>query len=79
MGQKFKLSLSWQAVLGLVLVLGYWLLVRPPTWGRLGYSDDMAGLEISRQIMADNLREGGLPSFFTHRMMAPAGTSAAFF
>jgi hypothetical protein len=59
--------------------LAYGIWVHPPGWIRNGYGEDMGGIDLSRQIMADSLREWGRPEFFTKRMMAPDGISSAFY
>lgn len=64
--------------IGAFLILLYWLLLKPPGTGRLGYAEDLGGIELTRQIMADNLAEFGRPNFVTHRMMAPTGTNATY-
>ena len=65
--------------LGIVLILAYWLLLRPPGWGRLGYNEDLGSIELSRQLIADGIQQYGRPTFTTQRMMAPTGITAAYY
>ncbi len=64
---------------GLLAVLAYVLWMHPPGWGSIGYGEDLYGVELSRQLMADSLLSHGKPVFHTDRMMAPFGISAAFY
>ena len=45
---------------GLILVGLYWFSVHPPDFNRLGYVEDIGGLE-TVQIMAENLKNSGGP------------------
>src|SRR4051812_145388 len=63
---------------GLLFVLAYWFSLHPPGFGRLGYVEDIGSIEITRQVMADNLIAHGKPGFFTDRFGAPNGISIAF-
>jgi hypothetical protein len=65
-------------VLGLGAILAFWLAIRPPA-GRLGYAEDLGGIELSRVVMADNLRANGGPGFYASRMMAPYGIPAPYY
>lgn len=78
MGQRLRNSRGF--LCGLFLILLYALHMHPPGWGRIGYGEDLGGIELSRAVMAENLKAtGGLPAFRTDRLMAPTGMSAAFF
>jgi hypothetical protein len=66
------------AVLGLVLIIAYWIHLHPPGWSSMGYGEDLGGIEITRTLMADSLARFGHPAFTTTRMMAPEGGSMAF-
>jgi hypothetical protein len=63
--------------LGLLLVLGYWLFVRPPGFGPLGYVEDLCA-DFVRQIMAQHIEENGRPTFVTRQVMAPHGAPVPF-
>ena len=60
---------------GLASILAYWLSVEPA--GR-GYVEDFCG-DISRRVMAENLKLFGRPVFKTDLYMAPGGMSVPFF
>lgn len=60
---------------GLLLVLGYWVAVKP---AGQGYAEDMCNHQMARQVMAENLAEYGHPVFETHHVMAPTGMNSAF-
>ena len=66
-------------IVGAALVLVYWLHLSPPGLGRLGRAGDLGAPEVTRQLMADSLREVGGPSFTTTRLLAPGGASTAYF
>jgi hypothetical protein len=65
--------------IGLMAVFAYWLHLRPEAGSLLGYSGDLGTIELTRQVIADNLRDAGRPLFLTDRLMAPTGTSAVYF
>lgn len=64
----------WMGLLG---VLVYWFSVKPAGFQR-GYLEDHCTFEMSRQAMADQIREKGGPAFFTKHYMYPEGTSTAY-
>lgn len=64
---------------GLCLLALYWFHLRPPGLGRIGYAQDLGEAELCRQLVADSLIEHGGPAFHTTRLMAPGGTSAAYY
>lgn len=74
-----KPAARWFWLAGLLVVAAYWLWLKPNINGPIGYSGDLGTIELTRQIIADNLRENGAPTFVTSRLMAPTGISAAFF
>lgn len=59
----------------MLLAYGYW--VHPAGFGR-GYAEDMCFPDFARQIMADQLRIHGRPSFVTDLVMTPAGASIPY-
>jgi len=65
--------------IALLAVVGYWWFVRPPGLSRIGYSQNLAETELTRQIVADDLANHDGFRFFTTRVMAPAGVNAAYF
>src|SRR5262249_16669350 len=64
------------ALLGLV---GSWWFVRPPGLSRIGYSQNLAETELTRQIVADDLANHDGFRFFTTRVMSPDGINAEYF
>src|SRR4051812_17186577 len=73
---KLKRNAAW--LIGFFLLLAYWCYLHPPTSPRLGYAEDLGGIELTRQIMADSLRRLGHPDFFSTRMVAPTGINATY-
>lgn len=64
---------------GCCLLALYWLYLHPPGLGRIGYAQDLGEAELCRQLIADGLNEHGRPWFRTTRLMAPFGTSTAYY
>lgn len=64
-------------LLGLFLVISYWLWIHPAGLKR-GYVEDYCTFEMSRQIMGDHLKEIGRPQFHTQHYAYPSGISTAF-
>lgn len=67
----------WVFGLGLAAILVYWFSVRPVGIPH-GYSEDMCYPDMVRQLMADQLREFGKPTFITDRFMTPEGASVPY-
>jgi len=65
--------------IALLALVGYWWFVRPPGLSRIGYSQNLAETELTRQIVADDLANHDGFRFFTTRVMAPDGINAAYF
>ena len=62
---------------GLLALAGYWLSVRPPDIFP-GAIEDQCYVDMSRQLMGEQLREFGGPRFVTDRFMAPQGTQVPY-
>jgi hypothetical protein len=70
---------AWPWLLGLA-VLGLYLgSVLPPDPKRLGYIEDACYYDLSRGLLAEQMREGTFPRFETDRFMAPQGSPIPFF
>ena len=65
--------------IALLAVVGYWWFVRPPGLSRIGYSQNLAETELTRQIVADDLANHDGFRFFTTRVMSPDGINAEYF
>src|SRR5207245_2884405 len=64
---------------GVILLLGYWFHLHPPGFGRIGYSEDMGGIDMSRILMSDAIKATGKPGFYSHRLMAPFGIAVPYY
>lgn len=62
---------------GVVLILAYWILVKPLNPGP-GYFEDFC-IEMSRRAMSDSIERFGKPTFVTDLFMAPFGMPVPFF
>ncbi len=62
---------------GLFFVLFYWASIKPPGSQR-GYVEDFGHDTMTRQIMADQIREHGRPYFYTRHYGIPDGISVAY-
>ncbi|MCM2277501.1 MAG: hypothetical protein NDJ89_05445 [Oligoflexia bacterium] len=79
MARKFIASPA-SFLLGILLLGVYWFSIRPRTGGAgiPGFVEDMCYWDMSRTLMADQLRQFGSPRFVTDQFMTPSGASVPY-